>query len=84
MHCFLLKRSAKNLIFEKAASYHRYEVIGKEDLQLNSDVKVKCWLLKIKYSPTSHATFWLSEQSKEVLKMQEYFNGKYRFKVRQY
>jgi hypothetical protein len=69
---------------EKAPTYHRYEVIGTENLQLNSDVKVKCWLLKINYSPTSHATFWLSEKSKEVLKMQEYFNGKYRLKVRQY
>lgn len=69
---------------EKVPSYHRYEVVGKEELQLNTDTKVKCWLLKIQYSPDSYATFWLTEKSKEVVKMKEYFKGKYRFKVRQY
>lgn len=69
---------------EKAPTYHRYEVVGKEELQLNSDVKVNCWMLKVNYGRGSHATFWLAEKSKEVVKMKEYFNGKYRFKVRQY
>ncbi len=69
---------------EKAPSYHRYEVVGKEDLPLNSDVKVKCWVLKINYTADSWAMFWLTEKSKEVIKMKEYFRGKYRFKVRQY
>lgn len=69
---------------EKTPSYHRYEVVGKEDLVLNRDVKVKCWLLKINYSPDSYATFWLTDKSKEVVKMQEYFKGQYRVKVLQY
>lgn len=69
---------------EKAPSYHRYEVIGKENLQLNQDAKVNCWLLKIDYSNTSYAVFWLTEKSKEVIKMKEYFNGNYRFKVKLY
>lgn len=69
---------------EKTPSYHRYEVVGKEDLLLNRDVKVKCWLLKINYSPDSYATFWLTDKSKEVVKMQEYFKGQYRVKVLQY
>ncbi len=69
---------------EKAPTYHLYEVTGKEDLQISADVKVKCWLLKIDYSKDSYAIFWLSEKSKEVLKMKEYFRGSYRFKVRLY
>lgn len=69
---------------QKEPSYHRYEVIGKEYLQLNSDTKIKCWLLKIQHKPESWALFWLTEKSKEVVKMKEYFNGRYRFKVRLY
>lgn len=69
---------------EVKPSYHRYEVVGRENLVLNSEVKVKCWLLKINYTPDSYATFWLTEKNKEVVKMQEYFKGKYRIKVKQY
>lgn len=69
---------------EKSPSYHRYEVIGKENLPLNQDTKVNCWLLKIDYTKTSYAIFWLTEKSKEVVKMKEYFNGNYRFKVKLY
>ncbi|MDQ8054060.1 MAG: hypothetical protein REI78_13585 [Pedobacter sp.] len=69
---------------EKVPTYHRYEVAGKEDLVLNGDVKIKCWLLTINYGRGSHATFWLTENTKEVVKMKEYFNGKYRIKVRQF
>lgn len=69
---------------EKAPSYHRYEVVGKADLALNSDVKTKCWLLRIDYTPDSYAIFWLTEQNREVIKMKEYFKGQYRFKVKQY
>lgn len=69
---------------EKASTYHRYEVIGKEKLELNEDTKVDCWLLKIDYGRGAHGVFWLTEKSKEVLKLKEYFNGRYRFKVRLY
>ena len=69
---------------EKQPTYHRYEVIGKEELQLNADTKIKCWMLKIEYGKGNYAIFWLTEQAKEVVKMKEHYNGKYRFKVRQY
>ncbi len=69
---------------EKAPTYHRYEVVGKEDMQLNNDTKVKCWLLRIDYGRGSVATFWLTEKSKDVIKMQEYYRGSYRIKVKQY
>lgn len=67
---------------ENAATYHRYTVIAKEKLELNNDLNVDCWLLKINYSKDSYAIFWLTEKSKEVIKMKEYFNGNYRFKVK--
>jgi hypothetical protein len=69
---------------EAKPTYHRYEVVGKEELALNTEVKVKCWLLKINYTPDSYATFWLTEKNKEVIKMQEYYKGRYRIKVKQY
>lgn len=69
---------------EKSPSYHRYEVVGREDLSLNNDTRVKCWLLRINYPSAGYALFWLADKSREVLKMKEYFKGKYRFKVRQY
>jgi len=69
---------------EKEPSYRRYEVIGKEDLLLNSDTKIKCWLLKIQYKPGSWAIFWLTEKSKELVKMKGNSNGRYWFKVKLY
>ncbi|MCZ4221953.1 hypothetical protein [Pedobacter rhodius] len=69
---------------EKSATYHRYEVTGKDELKLNADVIAKCWLLRINYSKDSYAVFWLTEKSKEVIKMKEYYKGNYRIKVKQY
>jgi hypothetical protein len=51
---------------------------------LNADITTKCWLLKINYSKDSYAIFWLTEKSKEVIKMKEYYKGNYRIKVKQY
>lgn len=65
-------------------NYHLYEVAGAENLALNKEVSIKCWLLKINYGNGSYAQFWISQQSHEVLKMREYFNGSYRYKVKLY
>ena len=69
---------------EKEPSYHRYEVTGKEMLALNADTKISCWILRINYSEKDYAQFWLTEKSKEVIKVKEFYGGKYRFKVKQY
>lgn len=69
---------------EKSATYHRYEVVGKDHLKLSADITANCWLLKINYSQDSYAIFWLTEKSKEVIKMKEYYKGNYRVKVKQY
>lgn len=65
-------------------NYYLYEVAAAENLVLNKEVSIKCWLLKINYGNGSYAQFWISQQSNEVLKMREYFNGSYRFKVKLY
>ncbi len=69
---------------ETEPSYHRYTVAGKEPLLLNNDTKVNCWILRIDYGNDAYALFWLTETSKEVIRMKEYFNGRYRFKVKLY
>lgn len=65
-------------------NYHVYEVTGAENLALNKEVSIKCWLLRINYGNGAYAQFWISQQSHEVLKMREYFNGTYRYKVKLY
>lgn len=64
--------------------YYLYEITGIQNLQLNKEVGVKCWTLNINYGNGAYATFWISQQSHEVLKMKEYFNGTYRYKVKLY
>lgn len=66
------------------SDYYKLTVTGKEDLKLNNAASVSCWLLKIEYGRGSTATFWISDKSREVLKMKEYFKGRYRYKVRLY
>lgn len=66
------------------SDYYKLTVTGKENLPLVGAQKVSCWLLRIDYSPGSYATFWITDKTREVVKMQEYFKGKYRYKVRLY
>jgi len=68
----------------KKPSYHRYEIVGKEFLTLNGSTKVKCWILQTSYGALGYAKFWITTKGNEVIKMQEYFRGNYRFKVRLY
>ena len=62
--------------------YYEYAIIGSEKIQIVNDLSVECWKMKINYSPDTWAIFWISKKSKEVLKMQEYFRGGYRYKVK--
>lgn len=65
-------------------AYYVHTITGVDELALNKQVKVKCWVLRVGYNATSYADFWISQQSHEMLKMREYFRGKYRFKVKLY
>ena len=64
------------------SNYYHLTVTGKEDLALPGGAKVNCWLLKIDYAPGSSATFWIADKNREVVKMKEYFRGRYRIKVK--
>ncbi|GAB3950254.1 hypothetical protein GCM10028805_27910 [Spirosoma harenae] len=68
-----------------AANYYRLTVMGREDILVGGSAKVNCWLLKIDYGQqNASATFWISDQNREVVKMREYFRGRYRYKVKLY
>ena len=65
-----------------ASAYYPLTVLGKEDLPVGGNETVSCWLLRIDYKPGSFATFWIADKNRQVLKMKEFFNGRYRYKVR--
>lgn len=65
-----------------APAFYTYKVVGTEFLTTINGQSVDCWQLKIDYSPTDWAIFWISKTSKEVVKMQEHFRGSYRYKVK--
>jgi hypothetical protein len=62
-------------------AYYVYKVTGEETIAAANNQTIDCWKLKIDYSENSWAIFWISKKSKEVIKMQELFNGNYRYKV---
>lgn len=62
--------------------YYAYTVAGEEKITGTDGNYYDCWQLKINYDDKNYALFWLSKKTKEVLKMQEHFNGWYRYKVR--
>ncbi|WP_299824051.1 hypothetical protein [uncultured Pontibacter sp.] len=62
--------------------YYAYKVVGSEKLLTVNNATTDCWLLRIDYSSTSHATFWVSKKAHEVLKMEEVFNGTRRNKIK--
>jgi hypothetical protein len=66
------------------SDYYKLTVTGREDLAMPGGGKAPCWLLRIDYGRGSYATFWIADKERSVLKMQEYFRGRYRYKVRLY
>jgi hypothetical protein len=68
----------------RKADYYQLTVTGKENIVLPGGPQVPCWLLRIDYAPGSYATFWITDQTREVVKMQEYYKGRFRYKVKLY
>jgi len=62
--------------------YYIYKVIGTDQITMPDEHEVDCWKLRIEYQKDSWAIFWISRKTKEVMKMEEYFRGMYRYKVR--
>jgi hypothetical protein len=62
-------------------AYYVYKVTGEETIAASNNQSIDCWTMKIDYAENSWAIFWISKKTKEVIKMQELFNGNYRYKV---
>lgn len=62
--------------------YYEYAVVGSEEIEIAGQKATDCWKLKIDYSPTSAATFWIAKKTREVLKMQETFGSGFRYKIK--
>ncbi|MBT1697261.1 hypothetical protein KK083_10265 [Fulvivirgaceae bacterium PWU4] len=65
-----------------APKYYEYKIVGSEKIHGSDNQEIACWKMKIDYGEGNWAIFWISKRSREVLKMQEYFKGNYRYKVR--
>ncbi|WP_425389575.1 hypothetical protein [Ekhidna sp.] len=61
-------------------AYYLFEVIRSETLSFN-DVAFECWVLKVEYSPNQSSEFWVDKKTHRVMKMKEFFYGRYRYKV---
>jgi hypothetical protein len=68
----------------KKSKYYNYQVVAKEDLVLPGGQKVLTWLLKTEYGKDSYAIFWISDKTREVLKMKERYRTIFRYKVKLY
>ena len=58
-----------------------YTVSGSAVLQGYNDQTVDCWLLTHS-SAGNNETFWISKKTREVLKLEQEFNGRYRYKIK--
>lgn len=59
-----------------------YTVTGSEELIGYDDQKIDCWIL-VHESKGNREVFWISKKTKEVLKLEQQFNGTmYRYKIK--
>jgi hypothetical protein len=58
-----------------------YTVSGSAQLEGYNNQKIDCWLLSHS-SPGNHEVFWISKKTREVLKLEQEFNGRYRYKIK--
>lgn len=65
-----------------APKYQPYTVSGSGTLTGYDGQPVECWLLQHNASATSTETFWISKKTKEVLKLEQEFGGRYRYKIK--
>lgn len=67
------------------SAYYPVRVTGRAPLPLVDQANLDCWLIQIDYGRGSSATFWISDQPREVVKMKESIGGgRYRLKVKLY
>lgn len=60
-----------------------YSVIGSDILLTTAGKKVSCWVMKREGKPAgNYQKFWIDKKSKLVLKEEDLFNNRYRFKLK--
>lgn len=63
--------------------YEAYSVVGSGFLTGYNNQKIDCWLLKHGSLPRNQEIFWISKQTREVLKLeQEFAGGRGRYKIK--
>jgi hypothetical protein len=62
-------------------AWQAYRVIGSAKLNGYGDQPIDCWLLSHE-SKNNKETFWISKKTKEVLKLEQQFGERYRYKVK--
>ncbi len=64
-----------------APALQAYTVTGSGKLTGYDEQELDCWLLT-HTSPNNKEVFWISKKTKEVLKLEQQFGDRYRFKVK--
>lgn len=62
-------------------AFQAYTVSGSATLTGYDNQEVECWLLTHS-SPGNKETFWISKKTKEVLKLEQEFGGRFRYKIK--
>lgn len=65
-----------------APEYAYYSVIGSFKLNGYDNQKIDCWLLAHGSLPENYQVFWISKKTGEVLKLEQEYSGKYRYKIK--
>ncbi|MGN6533614.1 MAG: DUF3108 domain-containing protein [Ginsengibacter sp.] len=59
-----------------------YEVTGSEKLRTYSGNQIDCWVMEYKHPGNNYQRFWIDKKNKEVLKEEDLFNSRYRYKIK--
>ena len=59
-----------------------YDITGSELLSTYSGKKLDCWVMQYKYPGNDYQRFWIDKKNKVVVKEEDFFGGKYRFKIK--
>ncbi len=65
-----------------APAFYNYEVIGEESIIFDGSKKIECWLLQLKQKDGNKTTFWITKNTREVMKMEEQWKGIRRYKIK--
>ncbi len=65
----------------RAPDYYHYKFVGSEKLKSITGQPVTCWKIRIDYSETSWAEFWIDKKTHHVVLSRDFINGGYRYKV---